>query len=63
MQTVTSGHSLHLIENLEDHLEHIERDVIVQALEETQWNRTAAAERLGLTFRSLRYRLKKLGID
>ena len=51
------------IENLEDHLEHIERDVIVQALEETQWNRTAAAERLGLTFRSLRYRLKKLGID
>lgn len=63
VQTVTSGHSLHLIENLEDHLEHIERDVIVQALEETQWNRTAAAERLGLTFRSLRYRLKKLGID
>lgn len=58
-----TAHSLHLIENLEDHLEHIERDVIVQALEETQWNRTAAAERLGLTFRSLRYRLKKLGID
>ena len=62
-EQVNLGQDLHLIENLEDHLEHIERDVIVQALEETQWNRTAAAERLGLTFRSLRYRLKKLGID
>ncbi|PXB79738.1 sigma-54-dependent Fis family transcriptional regulator, partial [Pseudomonas aeruginosa] len=36
---------------------------IMQALEETRWNRTAAAQRLGLTFRSMRYRLKKLGID
>ncbi|WP_022967096.1 sigma-54-dependent transcriptional regulator [Denitrificimonas caeni] len=51
------------VDNLEDHLEDIERKLITQALEETRWNRTAAAERLGLSFRSLRYRLKKLGID
>ncbi|MBU0882850.1 MAG: sigma-54 dependent transcriptional regulator [Gammaproteobacteria bacterium] len=51
------------IDNLEDHLEIIERKLIMQALEETRWNRTAAAQRLGLSFRSMRYRLKKLGID
>jgi len=51
------------IGNLEDHLEEIERKLIMQALEETRWNRTAAAQRLGLTFRSMRYRLKKLGLD
>lgn len=50
-------------DNLEDYLEDIERKLIMQALEETRWNRTAAAQRLGLTFRSMRYRLKKLGID
>ncbi|GAC1032152.1 two-component system response regulator PilR [Pseudomonas sp. No.21] len=51
------------VSNLEDYLEEIERKLIMQALEETRWNRTAAAQRLGLTFRSMRYRLKKLGID
>ncbi len=55
--------SLAQIDNLEDYLEEVERKLIMQALEETRWNRTAAAERLGLTFRSMRYRLKKLGID
>lgn len=51
------------VDNLEEYLESQERKLIMQALEETRWNRTAAAERLGLTFRSMRYRLKKLGID
>ncbi|MEB2325774.1 MAG: sigma-54 dependent transcriptional regulator [Pseudomonas sp.] len=55
--------SLAQIDSLEDHLEEIERKLIMQALEETRWNRTAAAQRLGLTFRSMRYRLKKLGLD
>ncbi|MCY1294814.1 Bacterial regulatory protein, Fis family [compost metagenome] len=55
--------SLAQIDNLEDYLEDLERKLIMQALEETRWNRTAAAQRLGLTFRSMRYRLKKLGID
>ncbi len=49
--------------SLDDYLEDIERDVITQALEETRWNRTAAAKKLGVSFRSLRYRLKKLGLD
>jgi two-component system response regulator PilR (NtrC family) len=56
-------HNLADIDNLEDYLESIERKLILQALEETRWNRTAAAQRLNLTFRSLRYRLKKLGLD
>ena len=48
---------------LEDYLRDIEKQEIRKALEATQWNRTAAAKRLGMTFRSLRYRLKKLGLD
>ncbi|MEL0169327.1 MAG: sigma-54 dependent transcriptional regulator [Pseudomonadaceae bacterium] len=51
------------IDHLEDYLDNIERQAITQALEETRWNKTAAAKRLGLSFRSLRYRLKKLGLD
>ncbi|WP_189608754.1 sigma-54-dependent transcriptional regulator [Saccharospirillum salsuginis] len=49
--------------NLEEYLMEIEREAVEQALEETRWNRTAAAKKLGITFRALRYRLKKLGID
>ncbi|NNB46825.1 sigma-54-dependent transcriptional regulator [Pseudomonas chlororaphis] len=49
--------------DLEDHLQEIERRLILQALEHTRWNRTAAAQRLSLSFRSMRYRLKKLGLD
>ena len=55
--------SLTQIDSLEDYLDNIERTAINQALEETRWNKTAAAKRLGLTFRSLRYRLKKLGME
>lgn len=57
------GPNLAEIDNLEDYLESVERKLILQALEETRWNRTAAAQRLNLTFRSMRYRLKKLGLD
>lgn len=49
--------------SLDEYLEDIERDVITKALDETRWNRTAAAKKLGVSFRSLRYRLKKLGLD
>jgi len=49
--------------SLEAYLEHLERRAITAALEENRWNRTAAAKQLGLTFRSLRYRLKKLNLD
>ncbi|MEC4747296.1 sigma-54 dependent transcriptional regulator [Methylomicrobium sp. Wu6] len=49
--------------SLEDYLEAIERKVILQALEENKWNKTAASKQLGLSFRSFRYRLKKLDMD
>ena len=58
-----AGAPLATPDNLEEYLERIERQAILQSLEETRWNRTAAAQRLGLSFRSMRYRLKKLGID
>jgi two-component system response regulator PilR (NtrC family) len=44
-------------------LEDIERDAIVKALEQTRYNKTAAAKLLGMSFRALRYRIKKLGIE
>jgi two-component system, NtrC family, response regulator PilR len=49
--------------SLEKHLENIERQAIEKALLNNRWNRTAAAKQLGMSFRSLRYRLKKLGLD
>jgi len=48
---------------LGDQLEEIERDAIVKALEKTRYNKTAAAKLLGMSFRALRYRIKKLGIE
>ncbi|MEE2762073.1 MAG: sigma-54 dependent transcriptional regulator [Pseudomonadota bacterium] len=49
--------------DLEGYLESIERQTIEKALEATRWNKTAAAKRLGISFRALRYRLKKLGME
>jgi two-component system, NtrC family, response regulator PilR len=48
---------------LGDQLEDIERAAIIKALEQTRYNKTAAAKLLGMTFRALRYRIKKLGIE
>jgi two-component system response regulator PilR (NtrC family) len=48
---------------LGEQLEDIERSAIVKALEQTRYNKTAAAKLLGMTFRALRYRIKKLGIE
>ena len=48
---------------LGDHLEGVERDAILKALEQTRYNKTAAAKMLGMSFRALRYRIKKLGIE
>ncbi|HEY6927537.1 MAG TPA: sigma-54 dependent transcriptional regulator [Steroidobacteraceae bacterium] len=48
---------------LGDKLEDMERDAIVKALEKTRYNKTAAAKLLGMSFRALRYRVKKLGIE
>ena len=48
---------------LQDYLDQMERAAILEALEQTRYNKTAAARVLGVTFRSLRYRLERLGID
>jgi len=50
-------------DGLEGQLAHIERDAIIKALEQTRYNKTRAAALLGMTFRQLRYRVKKLGIE
>ncbi len=47
---------------LPDYLDRIEREAILEALEKTRFNRTAAAKLLGITFRALRYRMERLGI-
>ncbi len=48
---------------LEDYLETIERQAILKALDQCDNNKTAAAKVLGITFRAMRYRLKKLGLE
>lgn len=50
-------------ETLDDYLNRIERQAILEALQKTDGNRTAAARLLGVTFRSMRYRLERLGIE
>lgn len=48
---------------LGDQIEDVQRQAIVSALEKTRYNKTAAAKLLGITFRQLRYRIQKLGIE
>jgi len=50
-------------ETLEDYLNRVERQAIQEVLEQTGGNRTAAARVLGISFRSLRYRLDRLGME
>ncbi|HSM99292.1 MAG TPA: sigma 54-interacting transcriptional regulator, partial [Gallionella sp.] len=47
---------------LPKYLDHVERQALLEALEQTGFNRTAAAKLLGLTFRTMRYRMERLGI-
>ncbi len=48
---------------LDSYVSNLEREAIMKALQETRYNKTAAAKKLGITFRAMRYKLKKLGID
>jgi two-component system, NtrC family, response regulator PilR len=50
-------------QSLDSYLDKVERQTILDALEKTRWNKTAAAKLLGISFRALRYRLEKLGMD
>jgi two-component system response regulator PilR (NtrC family) len=47
---------------LQDRLDQVEKQAILDALNKTRFNRTAAARLLGVTFRSLRYRMERLGL-
>lgn len=51
------------IHSLDNYLEDIEKNILLEALEKVRWNKTEAARQLGISFRSIRYRLKKLGLD
>jgi two-component system response regulator PilR (NtrC family) len=49
--------------DLADHLDAIERDILVRALERHRFNRTAAGASLGLSLRQMRYRMARLGVN
>ena len=49
--------------SLPEYLEQVERDIILRALSQTQFNRTQAAQLLGISVRQLRYQMQKLGIQ
>ena len=49
--------------NLGSQVDDVQRQAIIQALEKTRYNKTAAAKLLGLSLRQLRYRIEKLGIE
>ena len=49
-------------ESIDDFLAEVEKEIITDALEHVRWNKTLAAKKLGISFRSFRYRLSKLGL-
>lgn len=49
--------------SIDDYLTQVEKNILLHALEKSRWNKTLTAKKLGITFRSLRYRLQKLGLD
>lgn len=49
--------------SLDDYLQDVEKEILCNMLEQMKWNKTLAAKQLGISFRSLRYRLQKLGLD
>ena len=63
MAPPTGANAIGLVGTLGDFLDHIERDLIEKALAQTRYNRTAAADLLGITFRQLRYRMQRLNIQ
>jgi len=59
----SSGTALKTGGDLGNQIIDVQRQAIIEALEKTHYNKTAAAKLLGLTFRQLRYRIKKLGVE
>ncbi|MDR2880787.1 MAG: sigma-54 dependent transcriptional regulator, partial [Azoarcus sp.] len=62
MDTVPAKNESEAIDDMEE-ISDDERAQVLKALDETRWNRTVAARKLGMTLRQLRYRLQKWGID
>jgi len=60
---LAGGASVVIPADLQDWLDQQERDILVKALNESRFNRTAAANRLGLSLRQIRYRIARLGIN
>ncbi len=61
----TSGNHYQSSQNhnsIDEYLSEVEREIICETLENVRWNKTLAAKKLGISFRSLRYRLVKLGL-
>ncbi|MBU2885205.1 sigma-54 dependent transcriptional regulator [Gilvimarinus agarilyticus] len=50
-------------DSLVEYLEEVEKEILCKTLEQCRWNKTQTAKCLGISFRSLRYRLQKLGLD
>jgi two-component system response regulator PilR (NtrC family) len=50
-------------ESIDEYLAEIEKEILLDALEHERWNKTNTAKTLGISFRSFRYRLSKLGLD
>ena len=48
---------------LQDYLDRLEKESIIEALKKTRYNRTTAARLLGITVRSMRYRMERLGLN
>jgi len=59
----TQAGDLSLPDDLQAYLDHLERNILTQALQTTRFNRTAAANRLGLSLRQMRYRIERLQIE
>jgi two-component system response regulator PilR (NtrC family) len=59
----SAAHPAHGRGALGAQLQDVEREAIIKALEAARYNKTAAAKALGMTFRALRYRIKKFGIE
>ena len=60
--TADTGASAPLPNDLQAWLDHQERDILIRALRETGFNRTATAARLGISLRQIRYRIARLNI-
>ncbi len=58
-----TGDESSIPDDLQRHLDQTEREILIRALRETGFNRTAAAARLGLSLRQMRYRITRLGIE